>query len=152
MAPVKITYFSDVLCIWAYAAQARVDEIRTEFGNQVSIQHRFCSVFGDTHQKITSAWNGRGEYDGFNVHLREVSERFPHIAVHPKIWLESRPASSASAHLFLKAVEQVAEDATTDPLSQLSLFEKVNEALRLAFFATVATSAIGTCSVTLQGC
>ncbi len=105
MGTVQITYFSDVLCVWAYAAQARVDAVKTKFGDAVSIEHRFCSVFGDTRQKITTAWKGRGEYDGFNAHLREVGERFPHITVHPDIWRKTRPSSSASAHLFLKAIE-----------------------------------------------
>ena len=27
MSAVKVSYFSDVLCIWAYAAQARIDAV-----------------------------------------------------------------------------------------------------------------------------
>ena len=46
MNEVEVTYFSDVLCIWAYASQARVDAVKEQFGDSVQIKHRFCSVFG----------------------------------------------------------------------------------------------------------
>jgi predicted DsbA family dithiol-disulfide isomerase len=52
---VEITYFSDVLCIWAYASQARIEAVNKKYGNTVRIEHRFGSVFGDTDRKITSA-------------------------------------------------------------------------------------------------
>ena len=56
MSVVEITYFSDVLCVWAYASQARIDAVKATFGDAVRIEHRFCSVFGDTASKITSTW------------------------------------------------------------------------------------------------
>lgn len=135
METVKVTYFSDALCIWAYAAQARVDAVKAEFGEAVSIEHRFCSVFGDTNSKITTAWKGRGEYDGFSAHLCEVAQRFPHISVHPEIWRRTRPASSASVHLFLKAVEHTERNSgTIGKQDRKSVFEQVNAGLRSAFF------------------
>ena len=79
MSVVEITYFSDVLCVWAYASQARIDAVREKFGDAVRIEHRFCSVFGDTAGKIASTWKDRGGYEGFNSYLRQVAERFPHI-------------------------------------------------------------------------
>src|SRR5674536_354273 len=106
MGAIEVTYFSDVLCIWAYASQARVDAVKEQFGDAVRIKHQFCPVFGDTTGKITSTWNDRGGYDGFNSHLRKMAVRFPHIEVHPEIWLKTRPPTSASAHLFMKAVQQ----------------------------------------------
>ena len=106
MGAIEVTYFSDVLCIWAYASQARVDAVKEQFGDAVQIKHRFCSVFGDTAGKITSTWKDKGGYDGFNSHLRKVAEQFPHIEVHPEIWLKTRPSTSSSAHLFMKAVQQ----------------------------------------------
>ena len=111
MSVVEITYFSDVLCVWAYVAQARIDAVKEKFGDAVRIEHRFCSVFGDTARKISSAWKDKGRYEGFNAHLRQVAERFPHIQVHPDIWLKTRPLTSASAHLFMKAVQQCEHDS-----------------------------------------
>jgi len=43
------------------------------------------------------------EYAGFNSHLRKVAQQFPHVEVHPGIWLKIRSPTSASAHLFMKA-------------------------------------------------
>ena len=37
---VHVAYYSDVLCIWAYVAQARVDEVRAVFGDEVLLAHR----------------------------------------------------------------------------------------------------------------
>ncbi len=106
MSLIEVTYFSDVLCIWAYASQSRVEAVKSTFGDTVRIKSQFCSVFGDTARKITSTWSDKGGYDAFNAHLRKVAERFPHIQVHPEVWLKIRPATSVSAHLFMKAVQQ----------------------------------------------
>lgn len=124
MKPVPITYFSDVLCVWAYVAQARVDELKTQLGDDIEIESRFCSVFGDTADKIAVGWADRGGYEGFNRHLREVAAQFPELQLHPGIWLDARPASSLSAHVFLRAVETI--DA--------SRFEDAAWATRRAFF------------------
>ena len=105
MNVVAITYFSDVLCVWAFVSQARIDAVKEKFGDAVRIEHRFCSVFGDTIRKIASTWKDKGGYEGFNSHLRQVAQRFPHIEVDPEIWLKTRPLTSASAHLFMKAVQ-----------------------------------------------
>ena len=135
MSAVEITYFSDVLCVWAYIAQARVDAVKEKFGDRVSIEHRFCSVFGDTTRKIPTTWKDKGGYAGFNVHLRQVAERFPHIKVHSDIWLTTRPSTSASAHLFMKAVQQREhESGGARSQSAASIFEQVVWAFRCAFF------------------
>lgn len=105
MAVVPIVYFSDVLCIWAYLAELRIDAVSEAFGDQVSFDYRFCSVFGDTARKIPAAWAEKGGYDGFNAHLRHAAETHPEMAVSPDIWRTVRPASSWGAHLFLKAVQ-----------------------------------------------
>ena len=90
MSVVEVTYFSDVLCVWAYASQARVGAVKEKFGDTVRIKNQFCSVFGDTARKIATTWSDKGEYDGFNAHLRQVAARFPHIEVHPDVWRKTR--------------------------------------------------------------
>jgi len=135
MSVVEITYFSDALCVWAYVAQARIDAVKEKFGDAVRIEHRFCSVFGDTARKIASTWKDKGGYEGFNAHLRHVAERFPHIEVDPEIWLKTRPLSSASPHLFMKAVQQGAPiSAAAEDRSAPHIFEQVMWAFRSAFF------------------
>ncbi len=134
MSEIEITYFSDVLCVWAYVAQARIDAVKAKFGNSVRIEHRFCSVFGDTAAKIKSAWKDRGGYEGFGLHLRHVAERFPHVEVHPEIWLTTRPASSASPHLFMKAVQHLDRESAAAGSSGADVFDRTMWALRRAFF------------------
>jgi predicted DsbA family dithiol-disulfide isomerase len=136
MSVVEITYFSDVLCIWAYAAQARIEAVKEKFGDTVRLEYRFCSVFGDTVRKITTTWKDKGEYAGFNAHLRIVARQFPHIEVHPDIWLKTRPPTSASAHLFMTAVQhwQQERGREAESGSETSIFDQVMWAFRCAFF------------------
>jgi len=64
-----------------------------------------------------------------------VAERFPHIKVHPEIWLKTRPLTSASTHLFMKAVQQWNhESGATGSQSAPSIFDQVMWAFRCAFF------------------
>ena len=107
MEKISLTYFSDVLCIWAYIAQARIDEVERQYGQQVDVDYRFCSVFADTRHKIDTVWHDRGGYEGFAKHLQDVGTQFDHINLHPGIWRECRPLSSTPAHLTLKAAQKV---------------------------------------------
>ncbi len=135
MSVVEITYFSDLLCVWAYASQARIDAVKETFGDAVRIEHRFCSVFGDTARKITTTWKDKGGYQGFNAHLRQVAEEFPHIEVHPDIWLKTRPLTSASTHLFMKAVQQWDQESSVKQTRPApTTFDQVTWAFRCAFF------------------
>ncbi len=134
MTAVEITYFSDVLCVWAYVAERRVAQLVTDFGDDIAIVPRFCSVFPDAHGKIAKSWGARGGFEGFSRHLVEVGGQFPHIDVHDRLWLETRPTTSAAAHLFLKAVQAVeGEDDLPPYLERLST--RADSAVRRAFFA-----------------
>lgn len=135
MSLVKITYFSDVLCIWAYITQTRIDAVREKFAAGVDIDHRFCTVFGDTAQKIGVGWQAKGGYQGFNRHLLELAQRYPHIELHPEVWLKTRPASSASPHLFLKAIQQCGLESGAQAKSgAATAFDQIAWAFRRAFF------------------
>lgn len=124
MQPVRIAYFSDILCVWAYIAQRRVDELKQQFGVEIRIENHFCSVFGDTVAKIETGWADRAGYEGFNRHLKEVAGQFPEIELHAGLWIDVRPASSLGAHAFLKAIE----------IAVPSRFDEMAWALRRAFF------------------
>lgn len=123
-ASVSLSCFSDVLCLWAYIAQARVDEIVSCFGDQVAVDYRFCTVFADTRHKMATVWQSRGGYEGFADHLHEVAAQFDHIDLHADIWRQCRPLSSTPAHLTLKAVQHTAPERLDSFL----------HALRRAFF------------------
>ncbi len=137
MAPVRISYFSDVLCIWAYAAQRRLDQLVERFGDEIVVENHYCSVFPDAWKKIETSWEKRGGFEGFSNHLNEVARKFPHIEVYDKLWLDCKPRTSASAHLFLKAIEIIERE---QPLPAANFSDRLSTRaawmMRLSFFAS----------------
>ncbi len=126
---VQVTHFSDLLCVWAYVGEARLTELRAQFGDDIAIEHRMCSVFGDTAGKIGAGWRDRGGYEGFAAHVRAVADQFE-LSVHPELWITTRPASSEGAHLLAKACQLLeARDAVAPGSS-----EQLLGAFREAFF------------------
>lgn len=103
--PVEITYFSDVLCIWAYAAEVRLDELRKNFADKINVVERFSPVFADTSVKIGEGWSDRGGFDGFAKHVQKIADDLDFINVNKNIWSKVRPTTSTQAHLFLKALQ-----------------------------------------------
>ena len=136
---VRIDYFSDVLCIWAYVAQIRLDELRSAFSEQILVQHHFIPVFGHTEHRIGEGWLDKGGYAGFGAHIHEVCADFPHVEIHAGLWHSHAPCSSAPAHQFLKAVQLLEGDGviSSECLSDCqgrTRFEETAWQLRLAFF------------------
>jgi predicted DsbA family dithiol-disulfide isomerase len=126
----QIIHFSDVLCVWAFFAEPRLAEVRRTFGDQVEFQYRFCPVFGDVPGKIATAWQSKGGYHGFADHVENAGHKFPELTLHPDVWRKTRPVSSLSPHLFLKAVE-IAE---LDTQCAQGTFARSLRRLREAFF------------------
>ena len=104
-APVQLSYFSDVLCIWAYVGQIRLDELKNQFGNRIAVEQHFITLFGCTENRIGDGWADRGGYAGFGQHVCAVAKEFPHIEINPAVWQDCRPRTSAMAHLLLKATQ-----------------------------------------------
>lgn len=122
---IHLDYFTDILCVWAYASQARLDEIVKHHGDRIEVRHHFIPVFGDMLHRLESKWADRGGRDGFADHLHGVAGKFPHVEVHPDLGRTFMPVSSAPAHLFLKAVQQSCEAAA---------FERCSWEVRVAWF------------------
>lgn len=134
-----ISYFSDVLCVWAYAAQIKLDELRRQFGGTLSVQYHFLPLFGDVAGHIETNWGKRGGAEGYAQNVKQVAARFEHIEIHPDIWTVNRPASSASCHLFLKAIQlmQASGEIPATPEARFdgrSVFEEMVWRCRLGFF------------------
>ena len=124
-AKLIINYYSDVLCVWAWIAQRRVEELIRDFGEQIDLHYLYVDIFGDTRTKINTQWATRGLYDGFSEHVVKSAAKFEHAPVNERIWKEVKPATSANAHLLLKAVALIAGDE----ISQLVALD-----IRKAFF------------------
>ncbi len=135
MEPIRILHFSDVLCIWAYIAQIRLEELKTTFEDKVSIRHHFVSIFGNAHEKLELRWRDRGGLRGYSDHVRESAKKFNHISIHPDIWTQATPASSTSAHLFLHAIHLLEDRGLIDKFDRM--FEKTIAAFRVAFFRSI---------------
>ena len=135
----KISYFTDVLCVWAWIGQQRVEELQKEWGDEVLIRHYCVNVFGDTANRIGEKWAKRGGYEGFGQHVLESAAPYEVAPVNAQIWRDVRPRTSATAHLVMKAAELVSGQADVMRLAT---------ALRKSFF--VDTLDIGNLDVVLQ--
>lgn len=135
---IKLSYFSDVLCFWAYAAQIRLDELQIKFGKKINIEHHFISVFGNTEIRIAEGWKDRGGYAGFAEHVIEAATAFPHLNVNPEIWMLNSPKTSAVSHCFLKAVQLLEQrsiiSSVTNTKYNKTVFEEYLWRVRIAFF------------------
>lgn len=75
MQPIHISYFSDILCIWAYIAQIRMEELKTNFQDRIAIAPHFVPVFGNAREKLENRWRDRGGLKGYSDHVHEVVQR-----------------------------------------------------------------------------
>ncbi|MDX1698904.1 MAG: hypothetical protein R3308_11480 [Thiohalobacterales bacterium] len=136
--PVDLAYFSDILCVWAYASQIRLDELKNNLGDKVRVHQHFISVFGCTEQRIGEGWADRGGYSGFSENVCQVGRQFPHIRVNPDIWSRCRPKTSCTSHIFLKSAQLLEErrlvSADLDPLYNRTPVEELIWRVRRAFF------------------
>jgi predicted DsbA family dithiol-disulfide isomerase len=108
-----IEYYSDVLCVWAWISQRRIDELVQKLGSQIEVHYHYVDVFGDVPSKMNSQWQEKGGYEGFAKHIVETTAKFESCEVNPKIWNDVRPQSSANVHLVLKAIELAYEKNTS---------------------------------------
>lgn len=134
MAPIRISYFSDVLCVWAYIAQVRLDELQASFPDNIAIDYHFTPVFGDVHRKLETRWHDKGGIQAYSDHVKGVAAKFNHIKVHPDIWTQSIPRSSTSCHLFLRAIKLLEDQGVLKSPASGRWFEKVTWTFRQAFF------------------
>ena len=102
---ITINYFSDILCVWAWISQRRIDELNAHFGDKISIRYQFIDIFGDTHARIENQWSDKGSYTGFGNHVIQSAAPYESAPVNSDVWHHTRPCTSANAHMAIKAVE-----------------------------------------------
>lgn len=134
MEPIRVSGFSDVLCVWAYIAQIRLEELKSTFHDQIVIESHFVSIFGYAREKLEARWKDRGGMTAYSRHVQEVVGRYPHVKVHPDVWTTQAPRSSLSCHLFLCAVRSCEREQRLP----VGAFDRATWALRAAFFESVA--------------
>jgi predicted DsbA family dithiol-disulfide isomerase len=99
-----IDYYTDILCIWAWIAQPRLDELQRQWGNRIEVRHRYVDIFGDSHTKIKQRWGQQDGFEKFSAHVTQSAAPFDDTPLHANIWKVVRPRSSLPAHLLLKAI------------------------------------------------
>lgn len=123
--PISIDYYTDVLCVWAWIAQRRIDELNEKLVNKIEFKYYYVDIFGDVPTKMNTQWEQKGGYVGFAEHVQKSASIFEDAAINSKIWTEVRPATSGNAHLVLKAIEN-----TYDKNKSIDMASK----FRIAFF------------------
>jgi len=103
--PVVIDYYSDILCVWAWIAQRRIDELNEKLSGKIELRYHYLDVFGDAVNKIPSQWQEKGGFSGFAQHVHQAAAPYPDAPINSKLWTDVRPTTSANSHLILKAVE-----------------------------------------------
>jgi predicted DsbA family dithiol-disulfide isomerase len=137
---IQISYFSDTLCVWAYVAQARLDELEAQFGAEVEIDHHFIPIFGSTAHRIGVGWQDRGGFAGYRDHVGEICSDYSHVELNPDAWSTVVPRSSAPSHHLLKAVQLVEAEGEIAALpaqgaqGRRPLSEELAWRIRRAFF------------------
>jgi len=130
MDRVKISYFTDALCVWAYVSLVRIDELKANFKNAVELDSRYFQVFGNVANKMDTAWKERGGLPAYRRHVREIVDKFGHVKLHERTWDMEVPKSSMPAHLFLCAVRHLESSSRCAPGSS----DRAAWAFRDAFF------------------
>ncbi len=133
---VKIEYFTDVLCVWAYLAQIRMDELKAEFTDDVDIEYRFVPIFGAAKSGIDKNWKQQGGAAGYNSKLQSMAKDWPHISLSPDLWTSVAPESSTSPHLYLKAIQLLTSaERSENTAMESATWENVIWIFRKAFFS-----------------
>ncbi|MGE3772442.1 MAG: DsbA family protein [Gammaproteobacteria bacterium] len=128
MASILIQHHADVLCVWAYVSQIRLEELEREFGDEIAIEHHWLQVFGNVGDKLYANWRDKGGAAGYSAHVKDIVARFGHVPVHPEIWQRETPSSSLPAHAVLCAVRLLDADEGRSRVAQVA------GAIRRAFF------------------
>ncbi len=118
-SPLVIDYYSDVLCVWAWISVRKNEELLEEWGDQIILKHHYINLFGDTDLRMKKQWGDRGEHEGFARHVLNSAAPYDNAPVNSEIWKEVRPATSANAHLILKAVEIEYSEKQSASLAEL---------------------------------
>ncbi len=132
-----VTYFSDVLCIWSYISQIRLDQLAKEYGDRIVIDEKFVSVFADARTKTAATWKDKGGYEAMNKLFQRLAKKYDHISIHPDVWTVTQPYTSTNIHQVLKAVQAVEadeKDLEGVPYAD-TLAAKAVRRFRQAFFA-----------------
>lgn len=126
-----ILCFTDVLCGFCYLADARLEQLKADFGDQVQLSYHFISVYGDVRRRLDKSGKSDSAYGAM---VRDIIEQYDHVQVHPDVFRKGIPSSSVPAHLYLRAVKLLEDEGVLQLSEGQSPFERLMWEVRLAFF------------------
>jgi predicted DsbA family dithiol-disulfide isomerase len=129
MSSIRITHFSDLLCVWAYVSQVRCEELLSHFAGRVEMDCRYIHVFGSVQAKMAAVWGDRGGVAAYAAHVQSVASDFEHVKLHADIWRKAPPASSMPGHLLLCAVRALEVEGAADAGAQSRVAWRLRQAL-----------------------
>lgn len=116
---ITIDYFSDILCVWAWITQRRIDELNQHFKDKIDIRFQYIDIFGDAINRINEQWANKGSFEGFSDHVINSAAPYETAIVNTQVWRSTQPSTSANAHMVLKAIEIVYDKSTAIKFSAL---------------------------------
>ena len=125
MSKVKIHYYSDLLCVWAYLGHIRIKELIAKHGDKIDLDYHFTPTFASVETKVHKGWKEKGGIDAYMKHVKGLEKDFPHIQISEDCWQKANPASSANIHLFIKAI-QLVEDVEQTQLEDFMWSARVD--------------------------
>ncbi len=127
---VEFGYWSDPLCVWALAAQPKLDRVLDELGQHLVVDYHVVPVFGSVEQRFAhGAWAKEG-VDGRVAATRRIAEQAGRADVSGECWRRDRPASSWAPAAAIKAVFALERDGRA-PRAAGAAYQR---AIREAFF------------------
>jgi len=129
------------MCIWAYVAQARLDELQQQYRDKIDISYHFVSVYGNTQKRVIEKWQDRGGVPAYIDFVCGVANDFGHVKISENFWRDGiGPKSSASVHSFLRAVANLQQlglvaSAPQPQYHNKNLFEELVWQCRKRYFS-----------------
>jgi hypothetical protein len=113
--------------------------IVANYDQKISIQHHFIPVYGNTNKRVIEGWKERGGIPAYKKFIVGVAADFDHVTISDKFWdADCQPFSSASVHMFAKAIETLIQDEQIENTKQRSgriLYDEILWQLRDRYFS-----------------
>lgn len=58
------------MCVWAWIAQRRIDELNQKLAHKIELRYHYIDVFGDVSAKINFQWKQKGMCAEFSEHVQ----------------------------------------------------------------------------------
>lgn len=127
---VSVTYWSDPLCIWAFAAQPRLLAVQSRWSGCLDVSHRMIPVFGSVPWRLTHGdWAEEGAA-GRAAACRRIAADHGRDDVSGEVWTTDPPTSSWSSGAAVKAAQALEAAGQAPPGAAADFLWR----LRCAFF------------------